>query len=342
MSDKPPLVCICVPTYNAASTVRETLESILAQTYANLVVHVSDNASTDDTLKVIESISDQRITLHRQKENIGGEGNFNRCIQLATGKYTAIFHADDVYEPNMVAKQVAFLEANAKVGAVFTEASLIDDSGKMIGALGLPQGLVSVDCLYDFKTIFKFVLQYSNFLICPSAMARTEVYQQDIRSWRGEIFGTSADLDVWFRILQRHVIGILPERLMRYRISVSQHSERLRSRTTRSDLFHVLDHYLAQEDVQALLSPEDWLHYHRLERTDRVVRAVNLYLLGHEQEARVFCLDTLSVDAFRAAAHDRRGLVTLAAGIFLKFFIFLHLPVIGKPLLLRLKRLARK
>ena len=200
MSDKPPLVCICVPTYNAASTVRETLESILAQTYANLVVHVSDNASTDDTLKVIESISDQRITIHRQKENIGGEGNFNRCIQLATGKYTAIFHADDVYEPNMVAKQVAFLEANAKVGAVFTEASLIDDSGKMIGALGLPQGLVSVDCLYDFKTIFKFVLQYSNFLICPSAMARTEVYQQDIRSWRGEIFGTSADLDVWFRI----------------------------------------------------------------------------------------------------------------------------------------------
>lgn len=342
MSKTSPLVCICIPTYNAAATIRETLASVLAQTYTNLVVHISDNASTDGTLKVIESIADQRITIHRQKENIGAEGNFTKCIQLATGKYTAIFHADDVYEPSMVTKQVAFLEANAEAGAVFTEASLIDASGKMIGSLGLPQRLLSVDCLYDFKTIFKFVLQYSNFLICPSAMVRTEVYQQEIRSWRGEAFGTSADLDVWFRILQRHIIGILPERLMRYRISVSQHSEQLRSRTIRSDFFRVIDHYLAQEDVHVLLSPENWLHYCRLERTDRIVRAVNLYLLGHEQEARALCLGILPADAFRAAVHDCRGLATLAAGISLKFFIFLHLPAIGKPLLLRLKRLARK
>ncbi len=337
-----PLVCICIPAYNAASTIRETLESILAQTYPNLVVHVSDNASTDDTLKVIESLADPRITIHRHDVNVGGEGNFNRCIQLATGKYTAIFHADDLYEPTMVEKQVAFLEANAKAGVVFTEASLIDDSGRITGSLGLPRSLASADHLYDFKTIFKSILQYSNFFVCPSVMARTEVYQQDIRSWRGEAFNTSADLDVWFRIALRHAIGILPERLMRYRISVSQHSERLRSRTMRSDFFRVIDYYLAQEDVRAFLAPEDWINFGRLERTDRVVRAVNLYLQGHEQESHALCLDILSVDAFRAAVRDRRGLITLAVGLLLKFFILFHLSAIGRPLLLRLKRLARK
>ena len=123
MSNDLPLVCICIPTYNAAASIRETLESILAQTYLNLTIHVSDNASTDETLKIVESISDRRIALHRHDVNIGGEGNFNRCIQFAEGKYTAIFHADDIYEPNMVTRQVAFLEADEEAGAVFTEAS---------------------------------------------------------------------------------------------------------------------------------------------------------------------------------------------------------------------------
>lgn len=337
-----PLVCICIPTYNVANTVRETLDSILAQTYLNIVVHVSDNASTDNTLKVIESINDPRLIIHRHLENVGGEGNFNRCIDYAEGKYTAIFHADDIYEPTMVANQVAFLEANLHAGAVFTEASMIDDNANEIGSLKLPKNLKSVDSLYDFEMIFKAVLQYSNFLICPSVMARTDVYKNDIKSWRGDAFGTSADLDVWLRILQFHLIGIIPKPLMRYRISVGQHSEKLRSRVVRSDFFRVTDHYLAQKNVQAKLSSEDLLNYSRLERTDRVVRAANLYLLGSEQESKALCFDIISKDAVCAAVSSRRGLITISVGIFLHVFIALNFPTIGKFLLFRFKRLARK
>lgn len=342
MSNDSPLVCICIPTYNAASTVRETLDSILAQTYSNIVVHVSDNASTDDTLKVVDSIKDCRLIIHHHLANVGGEGNFNRCIDYAEGKYMAIFHADDLYEPAMVASQVAFLEANSDAGAVFTEASLIDDNANQIGSLRLPKNLKSVNSLYSFATIFKSILQYSNFLICPSMMARTDVYKKDIKSWRGEAFGTSADLDVWLRVLQYHMIGIIPKPLMRYRISLGQHSEKLRSRVTRSDFFRVIDHYLTQQNVQAILSSKDLLNYHRLERTDRVVRAANLYLLGNEQESKALCFDVLSIDAVLAAISSRRGFVTLSVGIFLHIFIVLNFPTIGKFFLLRLKRLARK
>lgn len=342
MGNDSPLVCICIPTYNAARTVRETLESILAQTYPNLLVHVSDNASTDDTVKVVESIRDPRITVHRNAENIGGEGNFNRCIQLGTGKYTAIFHADDLYEPDMVEKQVAFLEANAEAGAVFTAARVIDDSGCQTGRLDPPNCLMSAGHLHDFKAIFRAVLRYSNFLICPSVMARTEVYQREIRRWNGEAFRNSADLDVWFRILRAHPIGILAEPLIRYRVSVNQFSERLRSRTGRSDFFRVMDHYLAQEDVQSLLTADDWNNYRRLERTDRIVRAVNLYLQGNEREARELCLEVPSMDAFRAAFASRRGTMTLLAGIALRLFISMRLSAIGKPLLRWMKRLVGK
>ena len=140
-----PLVSICMPAYNAANTIRNALNSLLLQSYKNFEITVSDNASTDDTLKIVSDFEDPRIKIHRNEINIGGEANFNLCIKLATGKYTTIFHADDVYEPNMLEMQVAFLETNHQAGAVFTQASLIDEAGKKIGKINLPEGFNSPD-----------------------------------------------------------------------------------------------------------------------------------------------------------------------------------------------------
>ena len=109
-----PLVCICIPTYNAEKTIAATLRSVLGQTYQHLNIQIVDNHSSDATVTIVESFSDERITLHHNSVNLGGEGNFNRCIALARGKYTAIYHADDIYESEMVAAQVAFLEKHLK------------------------------------------------------------------------------------------------------------------------------------------------------------------------------------------------------------------------------------
>jgi glycosyltransferase involved in cell wall biosynthesis len=339
---KLPLVCICVPTYHAAATVRETLGSILEQTYANLVIQISDNASTDDTLKVIESIADLRVTIHRHVENIGGEENFNRCIQLAEGKYTAIFHADDVYEPGMVEKQVAFLEAHPEAGAVFTEASLIDEVGNRIGEIRLPQGIASQNGLYDFSTMFKAVLRHSNFFICPSVMVRTQVYQQEIKCWRGELFKSSADLDLWLRILQRHPIGYLPERLMRYRISDNQWSARVRLGTERADFFLVIDHYLAQEQVRALLDATDLNNYRWLDRRDRVMRATNLFITGQPRQANELAHDIFSWDAISAVYKSKRGAMVFILGVYVKLLAVMGLHRFGKTSLAYMKQVTRK
>ena len=236
-----PLVCICIPTYNAAATIRETLKSILAQTYRNLVVHVSDNASTDGTLRVVESLADFRVCIHTNAENIEGEGNFNRCIQFAEGKYTAIFHADDTYEPDMVAKQVAYLEANPKVGAVFTAATTIDANGKASRVIGR-SGISNSNIInYDFPLLFKTILRRGNFIVCPSAMVRTHVYKDEILRWRADLFRYSADLDVWLRIAISHSVAFLNEPLMRYRVDSNQFSSTVRLRTERADFFLVMD-----------------------------------------------------------------------------------------------------
>lgn len=337
-----PLVCICIPTYNAAVTVRETLVSILRQTYTNLVVHISDNASTDNTLQVIESIADPRVTIHRHNENVGGEANFNRCIQLAEGKYTAIFHADDIYEPDMVAKQVAFLEANLVAGAVFTEASTIDEMSRRIGEIRLPLDVVTQDGLYDFATMFKAVLRHSNFFICSCVMARTQVYQEEIKSWRGDLYKSSADLDVWFRILQRHSVGYLPEALLQYRISSAQFSALVRQRTERADFFYVTDYYLAQEEVRAILSKEDLRNIGRLERRDRVMRAVNLLNSSRSSEIRELLHDIGSRDALRAAVTTKRGFFVLVLSLYVMLLVTLGFEKVGKAVLNYMKRVFRK
>lgn len=342
MSNELPLVCICIPTYNAAATIRETLESILAQTYPNLAIHVSDNASTDETLKIIESFADSRVIIHGHTENVGGEGNFNRCIQYAEGKYTAIFHADDLYEPEMVEKQVAFLEGHPEAGAVFTEANLIDEMGSRFGAICLPSSVASPNGLYDFETMFKAVLRHSNFFICPSVMVRTQIYQQEIKYWRGVLFKSSADLDLWLRILQSHPIGYLTERLMRYRISSNQFSACVRQGTGRADFFLVIDYYLAQEPVRALLDATDFNNYRLLDRRDRVMRATNLFITGDPKQANVLVHDVISLNALKAATKSKRGMFVLLVGVYVKLLTLLKLYKVGKLSLVYLKQAIRK
>ncbi len=337
-----PLVCICIPTYNAEKTISATINSVLGQTYQNLVINVVDNNSTDDTVAIVQSFSDKRITLHCNPVNIGGEGNFNRCIGLATGKYTAIYHADDIYEPKMVADQVAFLEQHPQALAVFTEASLIDEFNQLIGTIHQPKNLPASGPLHHFSDLFKAILEHSNFLICPSAMALTSVYQNDIKSWRGELFGSSADLDVWLRIAQNGPIGILDQASMRYRISGSQGSANVRLDTDRAAFFRVIDHYLAQADVRNLLTAADLMNYQRLERRDRIMRSVNALLQYQPEQAAALCPDIFTMSALRAAWQTRRGMVVLVLCLYMKAMLGLRWHRLARYSLIHMKRMANK
>jgi len=251
---------------------RETLESILAQTYSNLVIHISDNASTDGTLKVVESFQDSRIHIHPQKENIGGEGNFTRCIQLAEGEYTAIFHADDLYAPTIIEKEVKFLMQNKQACGVLTFATQIDSQGQCLktflapGSLGLTLGESRT---FGVEQLYKAILRHDNFLFCPSAMMRTSVCINQIRTWRGDLFKSSADLDIWFRLAHLGGVGLLNEPLLFYRISDMQWTASYRKkRRTQSDIFLVLDVWKKHKSIKRYLDAKDAIHYQKLRRYD--------------------------------------------------------------------------
>lgn len=313
-----PLVRVCVPTYNASATVLETMRSLLAQTYPNISLCVSDNASTDNTVALLENLQDARVEVARLPENIGAEGNFTHCIQLAAGKYTAIFHADDVYEPEMLSKQVAYLEAHPEVGAVFTQATMIDEQGQALGRLGAPPTGESGVVHFDFLRLLQTMLLHHNFLVCPSVLVRTEIYRQHIVHWGNAAFRSSSDVDMWLRLAQYGPIAVLDEALMRYRISPAQFSERVRNRTERADFFLVMDDYLARPEVRAQLSEVDLRHYQWLLQHENVACAMNLFAAERFAEARVRLRGSLGWETWRAAWHTRRGKVVLATALLLR------------------------
>ena len=252
-----PTVTIFLPVYNAATTIGMTLESVLAQTYRNILVLVLDNASTDTTRDVVSSFAerDHRLKLLAYTENVGFEGNCGRCLQMATGDYTAIYHADDIYEPWVVEREVAFLETHPEIGAVFTQASYIDATGAFIRC-GAPLDGITAEpppsTIYDFPMAFNKVLRETNFFICPSAMVRSPIYRDHVQVW-DERFGASADLWVWLRILQKFKVGILHEPLMRYRLSASQGSVQVNYlRTEKSPFNQVVEHYLENPEVRQI------------------------------------------------------------------------------------------
>lgn len=329
-----PFVSVCVPTYNAEATLAGTLETLLAQTYDNLEIIVCDNASSDGTLSVARSFRDSRIHIVTHAEMISAEGNFERCMSIGRGAYTCIYHADDLYDPGIVEREVAFLEAHPRAGAVFSRCRFVDERGAGDALSLLPPALRRSEAgtEMDFATAFRLVLRYGNFVVCPAVMARTAVYRDEVRTWADPRFGSSADLDVWFRILERHTMGCLPQPLLGYRRGSTSFSVNYnRLRTSEADYLRVLENYVHRRDVRAWLRPEDLRAYDRLRRRHDVVRANNALLQGDRGLARRLAASSMSGDAFAAALRGGRDLRVLMALVAVR--VGLRAPRFVRPVL---------
>lgn len=129
-----PLVSIGLPIYNGAKFVRQAFDSILAQTFVDFELIVSDNASTDDTYQICEEYAakDGRIRLFRNELNMGATFNYNRVFELARGKYFRHAAHDDLLAPTNIERCVEVLEANPNVVLCYPRMQRIDEHGTPI------------------------------------------------------------------------------------------------------------------------------------------------------------------------------------------------------------------
>jgi glycosyltransferase involved in cell wall biosynthesis len=131
MARSTPLVSIGLPVYNGGRYLRETLDSLLSQTFIDFELVVCDNASTDNTGHICREYAaqDSRIRYLRNETNVGIYRNCNRVIELAIGKYFKLAAADDLCHPTLLARCVEVLEANPDVVATYAKTRFIDADG---------------------------------------------------------------------------------------------------------------------------------------------------------------------------------------------------------------------
>jgi len=132
-----PRVSIGMPVFNGEKYLKEVLDSILAQTYQDFELIISDNASTDNTSQICRAYAakDNRVRYYRNKRNLGAARNFNRVFELSSGEYFKWAAYDDVLAPEFLSKCVSLLDEDPTVVLCQTRISLIDKDGRRVGNL---------------------------------------------------------------------------------------------------------------------------------------------------------------------------------------------------------------
>jgi glycosyltransferase involved in cell wall biosynthesis len=128
-----PTVSIGLPVWNGSRYLGEAIESILAQTFTDFELIVSDNASTDDTAEIIQRYAalDSRVRYHRNDRNIGGARNENLTFEMSTGRYFRLAAYDDILEPTLIERCVDVLERSPETVLSFPQTLVIDDEGEI-------------------------------------------------------------------------------------------------------------------------------------------------------------------------------------------------------------------
>ncbi|MFZ5491986.1 MAG: glycoside hydrolase family 99-like domain-containing protein [Pseudomonadota bacterium] len=242
-----PKVSVILTSFNHATYLCEAIDSALNQTFADFELIIWDDASSDNSWEIIQGYQDPRVRAFRNDRQRRGIYGINKAIsEIAEGEYIAIHHSDDVWELEKLATQVAFLDSRADIGAVFTNASAIDEDGDPF----------EDESHFYFKIFdqpnrsrhdwLRHFFEKGNALCHPSVLIRKKCYQ-DCGLYR---YGLAqlGDFDMWVRLTLQYEIHVLPEKLIRFRIRDNDANTSGNRPETRSRGLYeyslVLNHYL--------------------------------------------------------------------------------------------------
>jgi hypothetical protein len=195
-----------MPVYNAARYVGAAVRSVLAQTFADFELLVIDDGSADASAEVVQSFSDPRIRFVRNERNLGLTPTLNRGLSLARGAIVARQDADDVSEPDRLARQVAHLDAHPDTALVGTWYRKIDEGGRITADRRLP--------VRDAE------LRWAMLSYCPFVHSAATFRRDAVMTLGGydERFVYAQDFDLWSRVVRRYHVANVPEMLVRYRV----------------------------------------------------------------------------------------------------------------------------
>lgn len=238
-----PLWSVMIPTYNCASYLRQTLESVLAQDPGPEVMQiqvVDDYSTKDDPAAVVQAIGPGRVEFFRQPANVGAITNFNTCIQRSVGQLVHILHGDDLVGAGFYQHLQTPLLEYPDLGAAFCRQIFVDETGQELVTTRLEQPASGL-----FAKAVE-ALAVSNRIQPPAIVIKRAVYEAlggyDLRLFH------SADWEMWVRIAARYSIWYETEPLALYRVHTASHTSRLfqtgANIQNRRDCIHICHQHL--------------------------------------------------------------------------------------------------
>lgn len=200
-------VSVIMPTYNAELFLKETIASILAQTYQNFELIIIDDGSTDNSKAVIDSFGDPRIKYLYQENHGGPSKARNYGLREATGKYIFIFDSDDLMRPDKIELSVAALEEHQDADILFTKFSMIDEKNNvlredylkeyialsnLVGAEGLDDKNYFIESERLHEAVIKVnFIGTSSVALRASAITRVDVFDEELKNADDRLFWIS-------------------------------------------------------------------------------------------------------------------------------------------------------
>jgi glycosyltransferase involved in cell wall biosynthesis len=220
-----PEVSVCIPAYNGEAYLGRAIASVLAQTFSDFELVVVDDASTDGTAAVVGRFADPRFRLVRNETNLGQEGNWNRALAEASGRYVKILPQDDVLAPECLERQREALESPVHSGAALACAArtILTERGAPLLRRSFPgrEGLVKAE-----TAIRSCVRAGTNVIGEPAAVLLRAETVRRVGRFDGRYLYL-IDLDYWFRALRHGDLVVLKDPLCGFRLSRRAASTRI-------------------------------------------------------------------------------------------------------------------
>lgn len=207
-----PLVSVVMTSYNHAPFLKEAVDSVLWQTLRDFELIIVDDGSTDDSRRILKSLTDPRISLVLQ-DNEGPSAALNAGVARARGQYLAFMSSDDVSSAQRLQTQLDFLRAE-KLDVLFSLPQIIDTKGNRRDDEDFPTFFGKT--FSSSAELFRMLFYRGNFLCAPSAFLRTEALRAAGHFRLGSI--QLQDFDMWVRLCPRSKFRLMGERLIQYRV----------------------------------------------------------------------------------------------------------------------------
>ena len=204
-------VSIIMPSYNTGRFLKETVESVLGQSYSDWELIIVDDCSTDNTDQVVESFKDERIRYLKNEKNSGAAVSRNRALREATGRWVAFLDSDDLWEQDKLEKQIRFMEGNSYHFS-YTKYSEIDEDSKPLGITVSGPKKITRTGMYRY---------------CWPGCLTVMYDREKIGLIQIEDIKKNNDYAMWLKVIRKEKCYLLNENLARYRKrkgSISNHS----------------------------------------------------------------------------------------------------------------------